>query len=407
MEIDQSGYIFHRQDLADRLTAVLLGTDVLSSGGRSGMFMSAARRTGKSTFLKNDLMPTLERAGAVAVYVDLWTDQTRDPGDLISAAIGEAMEKHATLLQRMAAAAAGTKKASTKGEAFGFKFEFGFERDTIGKPDGATLAQAFQALHSKVKKQIVFIIDEAQHALTTDAGSAALFALKAARDALNLTAERPQLAILATGSLRGKLMDLTRRKTQAFYGALVQDFPTLGEDYLQHLVKLKLGHRLAPESLPGPKALMEAFALVGKRPEEMEKVIERAVTHPQQDLGVAMQMVARMRRSELLKELRQQISSLSPLQRAILRLMFQRGEDFEPFTKSSVAEYERMTEDAFTASQVQRALDALVKDSLIWRSARGTYAVDDQMVSEYFYDLHGEEVLKDFDDLEPRQLPKS
>jgi hypothetical protein len=406
MAIAQPGYIFHRQKLAERLTEVLLGNDVMSSGGRSGLFMSAARRTGKSTFLKNDLMPTLEGAGAVAVYVDLWTDRTRDPDDLIAAAIGEAMEKQAGLLQRVVSAATGTKKVAAQGEAFGFKVDFGFERDSIGKPGGTTLAKAFQALHAKVKKQIVFIIDEAQHALTTEAGSDALFALKAARDALNLTADKPQLAILATGSLRGKLMDLTRRKTQAFYGALVQDFPTLDDDYLQHLIKLKLGHRLAPEALPGPKALMEAFTLVGKRPEEMEKVIALAVTHPQQDLGLAMQTVARLRRSELINDLRQQISGLSPLQRAILRLMFQRGEDFEAFTKASLAEYERMTDGQVTESQVQRALAWLVKEGLIWRSARGAYAVDDQMVSEYFYDLHVDEVLKDFDDLPP-QLPEA
>ncbi len=351
-------------------------------------------------------MPTLEAAGVIAVYVDLWTDRSRDPAELISAAIGDAMNKHASIGQRTGALAKGIKKLSAKVDAFGFKFDFGFERDSIGKPGGTTLAQAFQALHAKTKKQIVFIIDEAQHALTTEAGSNALFALKAARDALNLTAEQPQLAILATGSLRGKLIDLTTRKSQAFYGAVVQEFPTLGADYLQHLVNIKLGHRLPPELLPGPQFLLTAFGLVGQRPEEMEKVIERAVTHPQQDLGLAMQIVAKTRRGELFAELRHQLSRLPALQRAVLRLMFEHAEDFEPFTKASLAVYERLTEGPVSTSRVQRALDALVKEGLIWRSDRGAYAVDDQMVSEYFYDEHVGDVLKDFEILDPPQLPQ-
>jgi hypothetical protein len=67
-------------------------------------------------------------------------------------------------------------------------------------------------------KPIVLIIDEAQHALATERGADTLFALKAARDALNILAKTPQLAIVATGSARGKIADMVMRRNQAFYG---------------------------------------------------------------------------------------------------------------------------------------------------------------------------------------------
>lgn len=44
----------------------LIHPDVLSEGLRSGLFISGQRRTGKTTFLHNDLIPVLEREGAPA-----------------------------------------------------------------------------------------------------------------------------------------------------------------------------------------------------------------------------------------------------------------------------------------------------------------------------------------------------
>ena len=60
------------------------------------------------------------------------------------------------------------------------------------------------ALADEIEEVIVLIIDEAQHAITTEAGSAALFSLKAARDELNST-HHHGLRVVCTGSNRDKL----------------------------------------------------------------------------------------------------------------------------------------------------------------------------------------------------------
>src|SRR5438309_948245 len=90
--------IYHRPKLAARLATMLLGGDTLSSAGRSGLFLSAPRRTGKSTFLRNDLIPAIEKSDAIAVYVDLWADKNRDPSELIAEAVRAALQAQASKL---------------------------------------------------------------------------------------------------------------------------------------------------------------------------------------------------------------------------------------------------------------------------------------------------------------------
>ena len=61
--------IYRRPELAAQMTRQLLRPGVLDEGLRSGLFLSGLRRTGKTTFLLNDLIPALEEAGALVIYV--------------------------------------------------------------------------------------------------------------------------------------------------------------------------------------------------------------------------------------------------------------------------------------------------------------------------------------------------
>lgn len=63
--------IFLRPQLAAEMARQLLKPSLLDTGLRSGLFLSGLRRTGKTTFLKNDLIPALEAGGALVIYVDL------------------------------------------------------------------------------------------------------------------------------------------------------------------------------------------------------------------------------------------------------------------------------------------------------------------------------------------------
>ena len=73
--------IYRRPALAAQMAKQLLNPGVLDEGLRSGLFLSGLRRTGKTTFLLNDLIPALEEAGALVIYVDLWSNTQTNPAD--------------------------------------------------------------------------------------------------------------------------------------------------------------------------------------------------------------------------------------------------------------------------------------------------------------------------------------
>ncbi|MDP3440716.1 MAG: ATP-binding protein, partial [Azonexus sp.] len=70
--------LFQRPKLANRLAKQILVIGV-GSAASSGVFLAAPRRTGKSTFVREDLRPALEAEGALVVYADLWANPTADP----------------------------------------------------------------------------------------------------------------------------------------------------------------------------------------------------------------------------------------------------------------------------------------------------------------------------------------
>jgi hypothetical protein len=186
------------------------------------VFISAPRRTGKSTLINEDIVPYLRDAGAEVIYVDLWSDRSRDPVDLIS----EAIREH--LLQRECA----ILKWARKGWLDKVKFA-GIEMDIgkVGIGSGKTIAKALAELSDATEHMIVLVIDEAQHSITTEAGADTLFALKAARDQLNGSAHFG-FRLIATGSSREKLSLLVQGKDQAFLSAVLMDLEPLGDDYL-------------------------------------------------------------------------------------------------------------------------------------------------------------------------------
>lgn len=383
--------LFHRPDIAARLASALLGDDPLNQAGRSGLFLAAPRRTGKSTFLRTDLIPAIENAGAIAVYVDLWVDKTRNPADLIAEAVRDKLGSLAGALGKSRSWLARVKKASAKAKFSGFEAELGFEIDTVGKAGGATLAKAFEGLRAATGKQVVFIIDEAQHALTTAEGESTLFALKAARDALNLGSERPGLAILATGSMRSKISDLVMGKNQAFYGASVADFPALGKDFIRHLLRSMLLHRFREKQLPDTDRVMVAFKRLGYRPEELSKAITDAVTRPEADISDAVEAAAQARYDAAVIRLRQQVANLPDIQRAIVRRLATAsiaggGTPTTVFGKESLHGYAQdLGGKKVSAAMVQKALVALVADEVVWRSSHGSYQLDDELMAEVVF----------------------
>ena len=368
--------LFHRPELAARLA-----DRILSDKGASGIFLAALRRTGKSTFIREDLAPLLRQRGAQVIYVDLWADRSQDPGVLIARAVAEHLRAYEGLITQMARK--GGFESVTLG---GIKLSM----DKMGLGQGETLSRALQALSKETQRPIVMVVDEAQHAQTTEAGNAAMYALKAARDELNSSAFSG-FRLVATGSNRDKLAILVTGKEQAFLNAKLIDLPHLGQDYL-HWVQAGFGCEVKPSIA----ALNDAFISSSYRPEILADVLDDLELAFEPESGNIDDHV-RARVLEKLALYRQAFiqifENLPTLQAAVMQTMAELGVDFAAFKQPTMERYvnicaQRSSEPVrVESSSVQYALDALREKQLVWKSARGVYAIEDTQHSAWLSGL--------------------
>lgn len=90
---------FPRPQLARALADNLEGKVVFGDGS-NGLFLTSPRRTGKSTFLQNDLRPELQSRTITVVYVDLWENSKANPADLITEAIAKELTHQVGIFSR-------------------------------------------------------------------------------------------------------------------------------------------------------------------------------------------------------------------------------------------------------------------------------------------------------------------
>lgn len=82
------------------------------------------------------------------------------------------------------------------------------------------------------------------------------------------------------------------------------------------------------------------------------------------------------------------IRSLTPIQLAVLRVMAASSQDYAPFEATTMDKYRKAMQLAGHAPEavkadvpgVQQALIALQEKKLVWRAARGMYAIEEQNV---------------------------
>lgn len=368
---------FPRSTLAQGLVAALQGKALLGDA-HNGLFLAAPRRTGKSTFLQGDLRPALQAVGVVVVYVDLWADARRDPGGLIAEAIARALAPQLGLVARTA------RKAGLDKVKVG-----GLEVDTskIGKVDGLTLTDALRLLHESAGKPVALIIDEAQHALTSEAGEAAMTALKSARDQLNQPGV-VNLMLVMSGSDRDKLLRLVNTVGAPFYGSQIQRMPPLGPDFIAYIAALIEAQR--PELRPVDQALLQqAFEVFGHRPQFFMAALGQVLSPLAALSGrfeVALLEAAQQQQAQDEAQMESEYLGLKPTEQAVLWRMLEQGQRYRPYDAEALRFYRDKTGHPVSAAQAQRALEALRQrtPALVWKSARGEYALEDAAMHRWF-----------------------
>lgn len=380
-------FVYRRPALAGSLTRELQG-EAFPISHSSGLFLSAPRRTGKSTFLREDLVPALRAAGHETVYVDFWSDRSADPAALLTAALRDALEANASRAGRM-----GRRVGLTK-VGLGSFASFDLAKPSLG---GGTLTDALRELAKRSGRRVALILDEAQHAGATEAGQNAMFALKAARDALNMgdagTGVRgPNLTLVMTGSNRDRLAGMVSNSKQPFYGASVTAFPLLGREYTDTLTAW-MNRRLAADNALRHDAVWEAFESVGQRPEHLNALIAQAALLSSRGSSSMADLLADQAlsfRRQAFAEFEVVREGLTPLQTAVLVQIVADGRDFSPYAAGTLEAYASRTGAASVSkSEAQGAINALREKGLVWRSERGEYAVEDEAVARWMADEAG------------------
>lgn len=365
---------FHRTALARLYAEEALDTSLGRSGG---LFLAAPRRTGKSTFVRQDLVPALVAMGAEVIYVDLWVDKTKDPALLMANAIRAELKKEDGAITKLARRAGlATFRVGALGNGLNF------DLSQVGLSADATLADALMALSDANGQMMVFVIDEAQHAMTTTQGINALFALKAARDALNLAGRG--LQVIATGSNRNKLAMLVSGREQPFFGATMVDFPTLDRDYIAWVCeRANIGL--------DPAKTLAVFKETGSRPEMLLPAIRTLRLEPpspESDLDAAFAAAVRQGLIAAKADFLNTFDNLPALQAALLRELAEMSTKDERLGLFSAAMVERLkarlldnpTPVQVDASAIQSALDSLREKNFLWKSQRGAYWVEDEQL---------------------------
>jgi len=326
-----------------------------------------------------DLKPELETRGVVVVYLDLWADQRRDPGELIADAIGRALQPHLGLIAKTA------KKAGL--DVINIAGWLKIDTSKIGKLDGATLPDALRALNTMARAPVALIIDEAQHALTSVDGETAMAALKSARDQINRPGDI-QLMLIMSGSDRDKLLRLVNSNAAPFYGSQIQRMPELGADFIAHIAALIEAQRPDLKPVDGA-ALVEAFHHFGSRPQFFMETLGRVLSPLSGVAGrfePAVLQAARQRREDDEMQMESDYLGLKPLEQAVLWRLLEQGPRFRPYDGEALTFYQDKTGKKISAQQAQNALESLRQRSpaVIWKSARGEYAVDDAAMHRWY-----------------------
>lgn len=358
--------VFHRKDLATALSKRLLHPDPLQTTSRDGLFLTGIRRIGKTTFLRQDLIPQLNAENALVIYVDLWeTGEDSSPAKRILKTVRQYLSAPSLL-------------KDIKVDILGVSFEF--EPKKIGEVGGLSLAEAFSELISKIDVNIVLIIDEIQETLKSESGRNLLVALKAARDAVNLRTNNPNdtyLLIVGTGSHRSFVSAMASKPSQPFYGADRIDFPTLGDSYIDWQIEL-----LADSSkIPTRDILKKGFEILGHRPKVFRQVLAEIQNYPGNEINEVFLAICANQAATDADEF------LAPIRESdlLIRLLFTEiakagtGGCRKLFASTFL---ERLSKEigrtrTIQASSIQSKLAIMQKKDWIYPVSHGSYAITD------------------------------
>lgn len=340
----------------------------LGSGLTHAITMFAARRMGKTLFVKNDLVPAAEAWGWRACYIDLWV--RRDHPEVALVQELEAAVRPKGLLARAIKPDKLTAKAGYG--ASGVHAEWlpnTAELDLQGR-----LRNAMRSLAHANDQPVLLILDEFQ---TLANGMHEDFIAAFRASMLEL---QPRLKLFFTGSSREALNAMFRkRKAPLFDAALSLPLPELDEDFVQNraFIFQKMTGRTVDEAELG-----NVFERIAHVPLYLNQIILHMV------VGITSDPWEGLRRwQDEIGEtgLREQWLMLKPVDRFILVHLATRQSESLFGSEFSALATERLDDNtSYNPQRIQTAVARLVKALVLApKGVKGEYEIEDRALATY------------------------
>jgi hypothetical protein len=194
--------------------------------------------------------------------------------------------------------------------------------------------------------------------------------------------------LVMSGSDRDKLLRLVVSAAAPFYGSQIQALPPLDTGFIAQVAGLVESQR--PDLVPVDRAaLLAAFAAFGHRPQffmaALGAVLSPLATHGLR-FEAALQQAAADQQAQDEAQMAADYGGLKPAEQVLLWRMLDQGPRFRPYDADALRFYREQLGRPVSVQQAQKALEALRNrtPALVWKSARGDYAVEDAAMHRWF-----------------------
>lgn len=361
-----------------------------AEAGAQTLTLFAARGTGKTEFVKRDLIPAAEAAGYRAIYCDLWSHAS-NPIAAMTTELERALDGHkpdngppSLLARAKALASRNVKRVELGGEVDAAKLgaaglgmvklggALEFEKPAAPSPssDISRFNSLVAQLMSSSDKPVYLVLDEVQ----TLADARYEDSVKALRAAFQRHDDR--IVRVFTGSSRAGLDRMFHRAKAALFqqGGSRTRFPALERGFIQHIAQRYREHTGGADF--DEAAAWAGFEKLGRSARLFRDALNRVLTAESPDIAEACAEV--LRRPDVDKEHLARWTALQPIDQAVLIFILDGGEKpFSAKTRRFLSDLLGQP-DPVETWEIQNALERLEGQQLAYRDERGVYALEDE-----------------------------
>jgi len=324
--------------------------------------MFGPRQTGKTTLLRDEVIPYVQSRHAVAVYIDCWMDM-EDPLQGINYALQKALD--GLSVKPRGVRRAGSAPVRKLG-VMGASIDLGDPpRRHVPDRPALLLDNLITQLLEETPHDVVLVFDEFQAIATVKNGPQISASLRAA-----LTQASKRIGAVFSGSSDVQLLDMFSRTNTPLYGfAKTEGYEPLGLDFIGFVARK---FREATQRDLNQVLANEAFQELGTQPEPFLHAVSLAMANPKWSLADALgEMLSQQSPNKWSATWR----GLTGLQQAALKLVFDKR---PPTSADSVAWAAEQLGAKVVPSSLSRALEALGAKGILDRriDGRGWVLID-------------------------------